>query len=87
MTRQPRPDNAGGGSRLTRRDLLRVGSLGLRIRRTRALLSVLGISIGIAAIVGVLGISQSSESGLLKELNQLGNLITVQASNTARATS
>jgi putative ABC transport system permease protein len=78
VTRQPRPDNSGGGSRLTRRDLLRVGSLGLRTRRTRALLSVLGISIGIASIVGVLGISQSSKSGLLNELGRLGNLITVQ---------
>jgi putative ABC transport system permease protein len=42
---------------LSRRDLLRVGSLGLRSRRARASLSVLGISIGIAAIVGVLGIN------------------------------
>jgi putative ABC transport system permease protein len=49
----------------------------------RALLSALGISIGIAAIVGVLGISQSSKSGLLSELGKLGNLLTVQASNTA----
>ncbi len=81
MTRRPVRDAAD--SRLTRRDLLRVGGLGLRSRRVRALLSALGISIGIAAIVGVLGISQSSESGLLKELDQLGNLITVQASNTA----
>jgi putative ABC transport system permease protein len=72
-----------GGSRLTGRDLLRVGSLGLRSRRVRALLSALGISIGIAAIVGVLGISQSSKSGLLTELGKLGNLLTVQASNTA----
>jgi putative ABC transport system permease protein len=63
--------------------LLRVGSLGLRSRRVRALLSALGISIGIAAIVGVLGISQSSKSGLLTELGELGNLLTVQASNTA----
>jgi putative ABC transport system permease protein len=47
------------------------------------LLSALGISIGIAAIVGVLGISQSSKSGLLTELGKLGNLLTVQASNTA----
>jgi hypothetical protein len=54
-----------GGSRLSRRDVLRVGSLGLRSRRVRALLSALGISIGIAAIVGVLRISQSSKSGLL----------------------
>jgi putative ABC transport system permease protein len=68
---------------LTRRDLLRVGSLGLRSRRVRALLSALGISIGIAAIVGVLGISQSSKSGLLAELGRLGNLLTVQASSTA----
>ena len=72
-----------GASKLSRRDLLRVGSLGLRSRRVRATLSALGISIGIAAIVGVLGISQSSKSGLLNELGQLGNLITVQAGNTA----
>jgi putative ABC transport system permease protein len=72
-----------GSSRLTRADLLRVGSLGLRSRRVRAALSALGISIGIAAIVGVLGISQSSKTLLLSELNQLGNLITVQAGNSA----
>jgi putative ABC transport system permease protein len=49
----------------------------------RASLSALGISIGIAAIVGVLGISQSSKSGLLNELGQLGNLLTVQPGSTA----
>ncbi|MBV9414926.1 MAG: ABC transporter permease [Solirubrobacterales bacterium] len=81
--RRPPPDSSAAGSRLTRRDLLRVGSLGLRTRRTRALLSVLGISIGIAAIVGVLGISQSSKSGLLNELGRLGNLITVQPATNA----
>jgi putative ABC transport system permease protein len=48
----------------------------------RTALSALGISIGIAAIVGVLGISQSSKTGLLNELGQLGNLIGVQAQNT-----
>jgi putative ABC transport system permease protein len=79
---RPRARNTGG-SRLSSRDLLRVGSLGLRSRRVRALLSALGISIGIAAIVGVLGISQSSKSGLLNELGQLGNLLTVQPGNTA----
>ena len=81
MTRRPAGDS--GGSRLSRRDLIRVGSLGLRSRRVRALLSALGISIGIAAIVGVLGISQSSKSGLLDELGRLGNLLTVQAGSTA----
>ena len=80
MTRRPARDP--GGSRLSGRDLIRVGSLGLRSRRVRALLSALGISIGIAAIVGVLGISQSSKSGLLNELGRLGNLLTVQAGNT-----
>jgi len=75
IRRRPRDP---GGSRLSRRDLLQVGSLGLRSRRVRAALSALGISIGIAAIVGVLGISQSSETGLLNELGLLGNLLTVQ---------
>jgi putative ABC transport system permease protein len=65
-------------SRLNPRDLLRVGSIGLRSRRLRAGLSALGVSIGIAAIVGVLGISQSSKSGLLAELGRLGNLLTVE---------
>jgi putative ABC transport system permease protein len=49
----------------------------------RAALSALGISIGIAAIVSVLGISQSSKSGLLNELGRLGNLLTVQPGSNA----
>lgn len=69
-------------SRLNRRNLLRVGSIGLRSRRLRASLSALGVSIGIAAIVGVLGISQSSKSGLLAELGRLGNLLTVTPGQT-----
>src|SRR5215471_17780184 len=69
-------------SHLSRRDLLRVGSVGLHSRRLRAALSALGISIGIAAIVGVLGISQSSKSGLLAELGRLGNLLTVKPGQT-----
>jgi putative ABC transport system permease protein len=80
--RPARPAAGAGASRLSGRDLLRVGTLGLRSRRVRAALSALGISIGIAAIVGVLGISQSSKTGLLNELGQLGNLISVQPQNT-----
>jgi len=65
-------------SRLTLPDVLRAGSLGLRSRPLRALLSGLGVSIGIAAIVGVLGISASSQSRLLAQLDALGtNLLTV----------
>ena len=53
--------------------------LGVRIRRLRAALSALGICIGIAAIVGVLGITQSSQSDLLAQIDRLGtNLLTVQ---------
>src|SRR5260370_5066572 len=51
----------------------------MRPRRLRAALSALGICIGIAAIVGVLGITQSSESDLVAQIDQLGtNLLTVQ---------
>jgi putative ABC transport system permease protein len=66
--------------RLGLRDALRVASVGLRARRLRAALSALGIAIGTAAIVGVLGLSASSQAGLLAEIDQLGtNMLTVQA--------
>jgi putative ABC transport system permease protein len=64
-------------SKLTPRDVLRVGALGLVSRRLRAGLSVLGIAIGIAALVAVLGISESSRADLLAQLDELGtNLLT-----------
>src|SRR4051812_42361540 len=66
-------------SRLAAADLVRVSLLGIGARKLRAALSVLGIAIGIAAIVCVLGISQSSAAGLQHELDRLGtNLLTVQ---------
>lgn len=65
-------------SRLLAADALRVASVGLRTRRLRAALSALGVAIGIAAMVAVLGISGSSKAGLVAELNELGtNLLTV----------
>jgi putative ABC transport system permease protein len=64
--------------RLSPRDLARVASVGLRTRRLRAALSALGIAIGVAAIVAVLGLSDSSRAGLLAEIDKLGtNLLTV----------
>ncbi len=64
--------------RLRPSDLWRISSVGLRTRKLRASLSALGIAIGVAAIVAVLGLSSSSESGLLAEINALGtNLLTV----------
>jgi putative ABC transport system permease protein len=59
-------------------DLARVAGAGLRTRRLRAALSALGIAIGVAAIVAVLGLSASSQAGLLAEIDRLGtNLLTV----------
>ncbi len=63
--------------------MLRVASVGLRTRRLRAALSALGVAIGIAAMVAVLGISDSSKAGLVAELNELGtNLLTVAPGQT-----
>jgi putative ABC transport system permease protein len=70
-------------SRLLPTDVLRVASVGLRTRRLRAALSALGVAIGIAAMVAVLGISDSSKAGLVAELDALGtNLLTVMPGQT-----
>jgi putative ABC transport system permease protein len=70
-------------SRLLPADVLRVASVGLRTRRVRAALSALGVAIGIAAMVAVLGISESSKAGLVAQLNELGtNLLTVAPGQT-----
>jgi putative ABC transport system permease protein len=65
-------------SRLLPRDLLRLATVGLRTRKLRAALSVLGISIGIASLVAVLAISETSKADLLAKIEGLGtNLLTV----------
>jgi putative ABC transport system permease protein len=65
--------------RLRPGDLARLASVGLRTRKLRAGLSALGIAIGVAAIVAILGLSQSSAAGLNAEISKLGtNLLTVQ---------
>jgi putative ABC transport system permease protein len=64
--------------RLRPSDSARLSTVGLRTRKLRAGLSALGIAIGVAAIVAVLGLSSSSQAGLLNELTTLGtNLLTV----------
>ncbi len=61
-------------------DMFRIATVGLRSRRLRAALSALGIAIGIAAMVAVLGISESSRAELLSSLDRLGtNLLTIEA--------
>jgi putative ABC transport system permease protein len=66
-------------ARLRPSDLARLAVVGLRTRKLRAALSALGIAIGVAAIVAVLGLSSSSAAALNAEIAALGtNLLTVQ---------
>ncbi|TMR07233.1 ABC transporter permease [Actinomadura soli] len=72
MTELPEPARLRGG------DLAAVGLEGLRGRPLRAVLSALGIAIGVAAMVGLVGIGTVSRAGLMSEIEQLGtNLLTV----------
>jgi putative ABC transport system permease protein len=72
-------------SKLRPRDALRVAATGLRVRPLRAVLSALGIAIGIAAMVAVVGISASSRAEIDQELRALGtNLLTVEPGQTLR---
>jgi putative ABC transport system permease protein len=65
-------------ARLRPGDVLRVGGAGLRARPLRMFLSALGIAIGIAAMISVVGISTSSREDLNRQLATLGtNLLTV----------
>jgi putative ABC transport system permease protein len=69
--------------RLRPSDLARLATVGLRTRKLRAALSALGIAIGVAAIVAVLGLSSSASAGLLNEISALGtNLLVVQNGQT-----
>jgi putative ABC transport system permease protein len=82
-----KPERSSPGSagrmkpaRLSPGDVLLVGAAGLRSRPTRVLLSALGIAIGIATMLSVLGISSSSQAKLLADLDRYGTgLLTVSA--------
>ncbi|WP_067801483.1 ABC transporter permease [Actinomadura formosensis] len=70
-------------ARLGANDVLRVGFGGLRARPARVVLSALGIAIGIATMVAVIGISSSGKEDLLRRLDRLGtNLLTVKPGDT-----
>jgi putative ABC transport system permease protein len=76
--RAPSVQNTWAPARLRPRDLGGLAVVGLRTRKLRATLSALGIAIGIAALVAVLGLARSSQDQLLAEISQLGtNLLTV----------
>ncbi|MEU9900569.1 ABC transporter permease [Streptomyces phaeochromogenes] len=70
-------------ARLRAADLAAVGLEGLRGRPLRAMLSALGIAIGVAAMVGLVGISTVSKAGLMAEIRELGtNMLSVQPGTT-----
>jgi ABC-type antimicrobial peptide transport system permease subunit len=65
---------APSAARLRPGDLARLASIGLRTRKLRAALSAVGIAIGVAAIVAVLGLAASSQAALLAEIQALDTL-------------
>ncbi|TCO58168.1 ABC transporter permease [Actinocrispum wychmicini] len=68
----PSPYRLGSG------DMLRLGAHGMRTRPLRAVLSALGIAIGIAAMIAVVSIPASSSKALSDKLAALGpNLLTI----------
>jgi putative ABC transport system permease protein len=83
MTTTSRQPSAPAAARLRPADLAALASVGLRARKLRAGLSALGIAIGVAAIVAVLGLAASSSAALLAEIARLGtNLLTVSNGQT-----
>jgi putative ABC transport system permease protein len=81
-------ERSASPSRLHPADVPRIGLAGLRTGRLRAALAVLGIAVGIAALVAVIGVSESSKSNLVARLDRLGtDLLTVQPGSTFASTS
>ncbi|OAR24183.1 ABC transporter permease [Streptomyces sp. ERV7] len=71
-SRRPGGTSRLKAARLGPRDVLHVGSAGLRSRPVRVVLSALGIAIGIATMIAVVGISASSQAQLMRQLDALG---------------
>jgi putative ABC transport system permease protein len=73
----PSPRRLGSG------DMFRLGAHGMRTRPLRAVLSALGIAIGIAAMIAVVSIPASSSKALADQLAALGpNLLVVKPGHT-----
>ena len=65
------------------RDLLGVAWSGLKARKVRTLLIMLGPVIGVAAMVSAVGLTESAKGALQSQLSKLGtNLIIAQAGGT-----
>ncbi|WP_030315470.1 ABC transporter permease [Streptomyces flavochromogenes] len=70
-------------ARLGPADVVRLGGTGLRTRPLRVFLSALGIAIGVAAMIAVVGISGSGQAEVDRRLDALGtNLLRVAPGET-----
>lgn len=77
---EPQPMSLPKPRRLSIRDIFRLGMHGTRTRPLRAILSALGIAIGVAAMVAVVSIPASSQQATREKIAALGsNLLTAQA--------
>jgi putative ABC transport system permease protein len=83
VDRPSSPEPLPSPYRLGSRDILRLGAHGMRTRPLRAVLSALGIAIGIAAMIAVVSIPASSSKALSDQLAALGpNLLVVKPGKT-----
>ena len=65
------------------RELFGVAASGVASRKVRTLLILLGPVVGVAAMVGAVGLTESAKGDLKQKLSTLGTtLITVQAGGT-----
>lgn len=70
-------------SRLRLSDLIGTGTIGLRSRPARSMLTALGIAIGVAAMLSITGITISSKADLIAQIDRLGtNMLQVAPGQT-----
>ena len=74
-------DGPPGSHGLRPADVARLAIAGLRVKPVRAVLSAMGVALGVATMVAVAGISPSSRAQLVAEIDTLGtNMLTAQPS-------
>lgn len=83
LDRPPEADPLPSPRRLGSKDILRLGAHGMLTRPLRAVLSALGIAIGVAAMIAVVSIPASSNKALADQIAALGpNLLVAKPGQT-----
>ena len=78
----PDPPARRAGRRMSILELLRLALSRLRTSRLRAALTMLGVIIGVASVVALVGVGQGTTSNITSRLAGLGtNLLTISPSN------